>query len=238
MLPLRITDRSLLPVYAIKELKCGPLRSFIWLHNRFADTKSFNRTIKAIHSNFRQRNLQATAHEALQVGGEVLIGASLASATTREETQAALADSYRYALRRRIDMAWRDRRKLASEVTDELSCFAEVAHSFNERTKFIDDQRRKCDLEAECCLAPEFRARKSDLTALIAAIEGLSRAEDDRRRKALRLLRNSPRVPFEDAALQVPRRRILRLRRPPSCAILTTNAKDHIPLAGALREAG
>jgi hypothetical protein len=227
-------DRSFLPVYAIKELKCGPMKHFIWLHNRFAETKSFNRTMKAVHSNFRQRNLQATALEAWQVGGELLTGASLASATTRQQTQVALADSYRYALRRRIDVAWRDRRKLVSEVTDELSCFAEVAHSFNERTKLIDDQRRKCDLEVECCLAPEFRARKGDLTKLIAAIEGLTRPEDNRRRKALHLLLNTPKRPFDDKACKSLGDAFFALRCPPACAILTTNAKDHVPLAAAL----
>jgi hypothetical protein len=233
---IRQYERSMLPAYAIKELKCGPLKHFIWLHNKFSETKSFSRTLRAIQRAFMRPYQQGTALEALQVGAELLIGAELSHANTPRQTDLAMADSFRLALRRRIDLAWRERRKLTSEVTDELSCFAEVAHSFNEKTKFIDDNRRKCDLEEKCCLASGLVSRPDDLDKLIHAIKGLTRPEDNRRRAALHLLRNTPKRPFGDQACKDLGDAYFALQCPADCAILTSNAKDHTVLARALNK--
>ena len=159
---IREYRRSVLPKYAIKEFKSGPLKHFIWVHNKLVDTRSLSLTIRAIHSAFHTPYLRGTAEEALELGAEMLIGSDLAEADTRQKTQAAIADSFRLHIRRRIDTAWRERKRLTTETVDELSCFAEVAHSYNEETKFIDDDRRSCDLSEECCLAEEFRRRRGD----------------------------------------------------------------------------
>jgi hypothetical protein len=231
---IRKYEHPILPIYAIKELKAGPLKNYIWLHNRLAETRSFVRTLRAIHSNFRQRHLQGTALEALQVGAELLIGSSLSHASTRQQTDVALADSLRFSIRRRIDVAWRERRKLGTEFADELSCFAEVSHYFNEKTKFIDDDRRKCDLEDSCCLALGFRKRKNELKKLIEAIKDQHRPEDNKRRSALHLLSNTPNRAFEDKDCKALGDAYFALQCPQGCSILTSNVADHQILANAL----
>jgi hypothetical protein len=225
--------RSVLPVYAIKELKSGPLKGHIWLHNKLVDTRSFSRTIDAIHCAFHKPYLKGTAEEALELGAEMLLGTALSEADTRQKTQVAIADSLRYYIRRQIDVAWRERRKLTTEVVAPLSCYPEVAHSYNEDTHYIDNGRTECDLSEICCLAKGLRRRRSDLYKLLRAMRGLTRPEDKRRRAAFnRLLK--PKRPFGNDPCKALGDAYFALQCPKDCAILTSNAKDHKPLAGAL----
>jgi hypothetical protein len=227
---------SLLPVYAIKELKLGPLRHYIWLHNKLVDTRSFSRTIRAIHNAFHKPYLKGTVEEALEVGAESLVGSHLAAANTRQKTQVAMADSLRLSLRRRIEKAWSDRRKIATQVVDELSCFREVAHSYNEETKYIDQKDGGCESARECCLSADLRKRRGDLHKLIAAIKDSERAEDKRRKKSLYHLLQRPEGPFRDTQCRSLGDAYWALRCPVGCAILTSNDKDHTVLASALRK--
>lgn len=228
--------RSLLPIYAIKELRLGPLRHYIWLHNKLVDTRSFSRTIRAIHNAFHKPYLKGTVEEALEVGAENLVGSDLAAADTRQKTQIAMADSLRLNIRRRIDRAWRERRKLSTEVVDELSCFPELAHSYNEETKYIDQDGGGCESARECCLLPDLRKRRGDLHKLIAAIKDSERAEDTRRKKSLYLLLQRSGKPFRDPQSRALGDAYFALRCPPGCAVLTSNDKDHIVLAAAVRK--
>lgn len=231
---IREYTRSVLPVYAIKEFKSGPLKNFIWLHNRLVDTRSFSRTIGVVHNAFHRPYLKGTAEEALEVGAEMLVGSSLSEAATPQKTQAAIADALRYHIRRQIDRAWRERRKLTSEVFDELSCFAEVAPSFNEETRYIDNDRPECDLSDECCLAAGFRRRRGDLRKLMAALRGLSRPEDKKRRATLNRLLKRPQRAFGPRECKALGDAYFALRCPRDCAILTSNVKDHQILGKAL----
>jgi len=231
---IREYKRSLLPGYAIKEFKAGPLRYFIWLHNKLVDTRSFSQTIRAIHNAFRAPYLKGTAEEALEAAAEMLIGSNFSEADTRQKTQAAIADSLRLYIRRRIDIAWRERRRLSTEVFDELSCYPETAHSYNEWTGYIDNDRSNCDLSDECCLAPGFRQRRGDLHKLITAIKGLTRNEDKKRRSALHVLLERPPKTFGNQVCRELGDAYFALQCPKDCEILTSNAKDHQILAGPL----
>jgi hypothetical protein len=235
---LRIKEykRSVLPVYAIKEFNSGPLRGYSWLHNRLVDTGSFSRTIGVIHNAFHQQYLKGTAEEALELGAEMLVGSSLSDEDTRQKTQKAIADSLRYSIRRQIDLAWRERRKLTTEVMDELSCYAEVAPSYNDETHYIDNDRTECDLSAECCLVKGFRRRRGDLRKLLRAMRGLSRPEDKRRRAALNRLLKKPKRPFGNEPCKALGDAYFALQCPKDCVILTSNVKDHKILASALRK--
>ena len=231
---IRSYERSILPIYAIKEMKLGALRHYIWAHNKLSSTASFSKTLEAIQRAFMKPYLQGTALEALQVGAELLIGANIAHARTRKDTDAALADAFRLALRRRIDRAWKDRRKLTTETFDELECFGESSPVYDETTKLIDNDRGGCDLEPSCCLAAKLRQNPKDLASLIEAIKGFSRTEDNKRRQALHLLKNTPKRPVDDLSCRALGDAYFALRCPAECEILTTNMKDHQILGGAL----
>src|SRR4026208_2626779 len=59
---------SLLPVYAVKELKAGPLNVFVYVHNKFKQTHSFDNGLTARHGLVLspRRNFPATFVEALR----------------------------------------------------------------------------------------------------------------------------------------------------------------------------
>ena len=117
---------------------------------------------------------------------------------------------------------------------DPLPYFAETAPTYNEHTRLLEDSRRGCDLEAKCCLAGDLRATPDQLQALIVAIEGQSSPESNRRRAALPLLKNTPKRDFDNKNCLALGDAYFALRCPPDCVILTTNVKDHRPLAEAL----
>jgi len=184
---IRAYDKSILPIYAIKEMKAGALRNFIWAHNKLSETKSFRRTLIAVQRAFMSRYRQSTALEALQVGAELFTGAS---------NDSEMAGSYRLSILYRISSAWRERRKLTTHTADELTCFAETGPVYNDRTALLEDDRRSCDLEPRCCLAPILRKEPHHIEALLDAIKTLSRPEDNKRREALHTLKNTPNRDF------------------------------------------
>jgi hypothetical protein len=228
--------KSLLPHYAIKEFKGGALRHYIWFHNKLSETGSFSRTIHAIQRNFMKPYLMGTALEALQAGTELFVGAELSHAQTKAQTDSAMADSLRLSTRRLIESGWRNRRKITTDMADPLSCFAETAPTYNEHTRLLEDNRRDCDLEPRCCLADDLRAVPDQLQALISAIEGLTSPENNRRRAALHLLKNTPRRDFNNGNCKALGDAYFALRCPSDCNILTINVKDHRPLAEALHK--
>ncbi|HTV07749.1 MAG TPA: hypothetical protein VMD97_01735 [Candidatus Aquilonibacter sp.] len=217
-------------------MQLGALKHFIWAHNKLSETASFSTTLRAIQRIFMKPYLQGTALEAMQVGAELLVGSQLSLAQTRSETDAAMADAFRFSLRRRIDRGWKERRKLTTETADNLTCFAETAPRFNESTKLIEIDPQGCSLEDSCCLAAKLRQRPKDLEALLKAIEGKSRPEDNKRRQTLHLLKNTPKREVSDTACRALGDAYFALRCPTDCAILTTNVKDHSVLAGALHK--
>ena len=231
---LREYNSSILPIYAIKELKAGPLKHYIWLHNKLVDLKSFSRTLRAIHNAFHKPYQKGTAEEALEMAAQTLVGSNFASANSAQKTDAALADALRLSIRRRIDIAWRERRKVTTDVADELSCYAEIAHEYNEQTEFIDDERRTCDLSNECSLASGFRKRRGELRKLISAIKESDRPEDRRRKGCLYDLLERPPKTFTPETCLSLGDAYFALQCSKDCAILTSNYKDHIVLGNAL----
>jgi len=69
---------------------------------------------------------------------------------------------------------------------------------------------------------------------LLEVIMGSDRNEDVRRRAALHALKNTPRRQFDNKMCRKLGDAYFALNCPGDATILTSNAKDHAPLAGAL----
>jgi hypothetical protein len=72
-------------------------------------------------------------------------------------------------LRRLILKAWADRRKIASEVTQDLACFIEDAPYYDDETGMMFLPNKACPKGRDCAYAPGLRAKKSDLNLLLNA---------------------------------------------------------------------
>ena len=113
-----------------------------------------------------------------------------------------------------------------------LSCYGEVDPI--ENRGIINIGEKDCVLEPTCALAQEFRKKPADVAALQAVVkmQGDSR-EYQRRYQALRELARTKR-PFSMDKCRSLGDAVFAFLAPEDSTILTTNLRDHQPLAAAL----
>jgi hypothetical protein len=231
---VRTYEKSMLPVYAIKEMSLGALSNAVWLYNRLVETHSLTRTYDAIGASIKRPNRVATAMELLHSASETMIGVDLSDARTFAQTDRLQAEMHALSLRRIIQNGWRDRRKVTTEVVDELDCFPEQAPYIDEELNIMTMGENNCPARQDCQYAPKLRRRPSELDSLIKVIKGSDRREDIRRRKALHVLKNTPNRKFENGDCRGLGDAYFALHCPQNTTILTSNQRDHAPLAEAL----
>jgi hypothetical protein len=235
---LRTFDQSLLPVYAIKEFKAGPLHNYVYCYNKIITTGSFYKTVAAIQrlSLTPQRYKTATALEALTEASK-----SISQNTTQDildkysntDLGKILYDETRLSLKVKIMMAWKKMRLVATDVVNPLMCYTEVAPT--EKRGLIDDSPLSCQPNSKCSVQTTMRDNLKDVKKLWEAIDGLSIKREDINRK--KVLKSIFRTPKRDISGDDCRRlgdAVFALIAPNDSVILTTNVKDHRALAGAL----
>ncbi len=230
---LKRYTKTLLPVYSIKEWKAGPLHNFAYLHDKLVFTKSFSQTLNAISALGRGTYLKSTAMEALAATATSLKAApqKYAGLGNRDDE---MADSYRLALASLIIRSWRKRRKITTHVVDDLTCYVEVEPRVGQ-DGFFDLTPQKCDGDQECCLGPRLKAQPQLLEALRKAIpENSDRTEDQRRRQALKHLLKHPKDKVDRETCRALGDAIYAFFCPQNAVVLTTNLRDHAPLAKAI----
>ena len=166
---LKRYDRTEVPVYAIKELKAGPLTNFVWFHNKLVLTKSFHRALEVLQrTSLGPKKYQvSTALEALQ--SAALTNRNLTSAELVERygdkarLDAILCDLWRYSIRVAIQKAWKRRRKMTTSVV--VLCRATARLTRLKRDGLLKLEPTSCVVNPECCLAAEMKARPNDLVS-------------------------------------------------------------------------
>jgi len=232
-----------MPEYAIKEFKAGPLRGWIWCHNKFNETHSFADTLSAINaiSATLHRNFAASGRQALEQAAQA-DKAAFAESLGLQGQQSdirldrALADRYRFYLRRRITQAWNRRRTLASEVSMPLTCFVEGVLKVDGAGRLSFD-RFSCPDDSSCGVLNELSRRRADVGQLMETIKAQpQKSENDKRHKALRHVFRTPKKPFSDSMCRGLGDAVFVIMAPRDSVILTTNIKDFLPLARALNK--
>jgi hypothetical protein len=230
-------NETLLPAYAIKEFKAGPLRAYAYVHNVLSDTGSISASLDRINALFRQRNLQSTCMDALsqaasQHTGSLTVADLEAKYGRAAQIDSVLADSYRLSIKTLIFLAWRKRRRLTTGVSEELSCYDE-REPVIERGQ-IDLKPKEC--HSDCCLARLMKEAPEKIEALREATESQqpSKAELNKRAKALRQLIRKPKSEVSNEVCRHLGDAIFAFFAPDDSVILTTNKADHEQLASAL----
>jgi hypothetical protein len=227
---------TLLPVYSIKELKKGPLDHYAYVHDKLVQTKSLADTLGAINSlsPYYSPYKKSTSYEALEAATRLLPTSSPSSGPTLRKEDSELADRYRLALASLILRSWQRRRKMTTSTIHDLECYTEATPTIG-RDGFFDLSPQKCDRDRECCLAERLKARPDLLTALRDSIPSTSIREEDRsRRKALKQLINNPKRTLTEEQCRWLGDAIFAFFCPEDASILTTNLRDHKPLAEAV----
>jgi hypothetical protein len=189
--------------------------------------------LKAVSALARGSYLQATSIEALAAAGErskrqprVFVGLG--------DSDKENADSYRLALESLIIRSWRRRRKITTRVVDELACYVEVSPRIG-KDGLLDLKPQQCDRDQECCLAPKLRSEPEMLEALRNSIpENSGKAEHQRRRRALKQLIKHPRERVGSEVCRDLGDAIFAFFCPKNAVVLTTNLRDHEPLARSI----
>jgi hypothetical protein len=225
---LKRYQQTLLPVFAIKEWKRGQLNKYVYIHNQLRRTGSFSETNLALSRLFYRPRSLSTAFEALARATLDLAAFPSASFSDTE-----MADRFRLAFKSLIYLSWEKRRSVTTDTVMDLECYVETGPR-DQANGQIDIQPRDCGGNQECCLAKELRAKKDNLRKLRDAIPVSGRTEDSRRRQALKQQAVHPNSRFERKDCQALGDAVFAFFAPADAEILTTNLKDHLPLAEAL----
>lgn len=232
------SDR-LLPVYAIKEFKKGPLRYFAWAHNRLAEGRKFSTFMAALHrlSRTPQRYMTSTSLEAIRDASETALSVDAdtfvegAAASSADEI---VAERLRFALKVRIELAWRRRRKIATQVIEPLSCYREHAPRLTDEGLYEVSPVR-CNPPKECSLGDRLRPLKASIETLLATLSQLpQKPENAKRATALRVLTKGAKQRLTEDNCNHLGDAVFALVCPADATILSTNVRDLRPLADAL----
>lgn len=236
---IRRYDTTELPVYAIKEFKAGPLKNFAWMHNTLVSTGSFKGSLRALQRMSRtpKTYLTSTALEALTEASDS-IGSMTGPELIQKYGKVATLDSvqcdeYRYAIRMSISKAWKRRRKVTTRTIQELTCYRE-AEPFEERGLIILEPYR-CKEQEGCCLAPALKQDLDSVRKLRDAVDAQPKNEERRKRyQALREIARKPKTEVTEKMCRHLGDAMFAFFAPQDATILTTNIKDHEPLANSL----
>jgi hypothetical protein len=224
--------------FAWKEFKRGPLKNFVWAHNKLADTRSLLATLAALQrlSRSLQRYLTSTAIQAVHTAFAGLF-ANPTELTQRYGAKANLdaihADAMRLELKRMIFSAWNRRTALFGGPFHLLSCYPDAP--LTEVSKTIKVDPRDCPKGIECCLKNALVQRKRDLSIVREVLKANSdRQEIARRGKVIRQLEKHPTSLMEPRDCQSLGDAYFVFFCPQGCKILTTNLRDIQPMASRL----
>jgi len=226
--------RTHLPEYALREFCAGPLGYYKWLHNKFVETRSFSRTLAALGKLARAQpnrvatSLEAVARSTSKLSKDFASLPKLDNGVSLDEFQ---AEYHRQAASNLVQLAWRKRRRLTDSVSHELDCFIDRGPKLERSLLTIDS---RCDRKAKCAAAEQLVARRDRLEKVLAANKSITpqRPEHQRRHKALRaLVRGSQ---WDNQLCRSLGDAVFSVLAEPATVVLTTNRRDHEPLAAAL----
>ena len=232
-------QQSEIPIYVIKEFKAGPLAYFRYMHNKLLSVKSVAQALAAVQAVSRKANLQNTAIQALSQASNGIAKYTLSDLVRRYGPDAnpdvVYADSLREELKIKIFLAWDDRLTVATNLCWPLSCYLQSGPT-NKRDGQIDLTPTMCDKGDQCCLQAFLLKDISKLVAVHAAIDSQPvKAENTKRMKVLKeLISKGKKYALDKRACIALGDAVIDLMAPDDAVILTTNIRDHEPIAKAI----
>lgn len=222
--------------YALKEFRAGPIRAYAWFHNKVAGAVSFAEAVGGIRSVMRQKNLAATAVEALaefnsSIGKMKLVAAE--EQYPRDTINEMMKKEAKAYLRTKVLLAWRALKRTPYQASHPLPCYAEIAPTLNDDGT-LEYKPLMCTL-GNCCLPKQFAGQKVESQALrdvCALLE--DKSEMRKRRRVLERIIRSPSTALSESECRALGDAVFALQCPVDAVILTTNLADHEPLAKAI----
>jgi len=237
---LQKCEESYLPQYAIKEFKAGPLQYFAWFYNKLAKTNSLIHALEALQklSLTPQRHRLSTALEALMDTYKKISSKPLSHLTSsygeKAKVDFVLNDRFRLSLKRRILYSWKNRRNVTTKTGNELVCYTELAPI--ENNGIFSLKPNKCNTK-RCCLSEMYRNKMNDIQKIDKQLTSQETSEENRKRhKVLREIIRKKNYYLSDNECRQLGDVYFACFCPNDYTILTTNIKDHRPLAKAIEK--
>jgi len=230
--------QTYLPVYAIKEFKAGPLKNFVWFHNKFVITESYEKSIDALQRMSRtpKRYTTSTALQALREATGSIAKQTPAELSKKYGALASmdkiLCDEIRLALKFKIITAWKKRRKVSTDIITPLPCYREIAPY--EKRGMLELDPKGCDSNNECSMSSALKGKSEELRKMRGVIKESEKPENVRRSKILRQLYRKPNALLQDQECRNLGDAIFAFLASSDTEILSTNIRDHGPLAESL----
>lgn len=231
-------ERTIIPQFAWKEFKRGPLKNFVWAHNKLADTKSFLNTLAALQRMSRspRRYLTSTAIQAFHSAFSVLFDDPQRLQEDYGDTanlDKLHADFIRLELKRTIFTSWNSRHTLFGGPYHILGCYPD-AEIFEEQGR-IELDPKDCPKGIECCLKGALTSKREKLGSVRKAIkDGSDRKEVVRRSKVIRQIEKHPASLMSNDDCREFGDAYFVMFCPNDAVIITTNLRDIEPMANAL----
>lgn len=223
-----------LPTFAIKEFKRGPLRAYMWLHNKVVTTQSWAQAIGSVSSVFRQRNLQSTALQAIVdfTSGLRVDRRDLEGLGPIIGADALLSQHARIWLKTKIHQAWRGLFRKPFKLCAPLPCYAITAPR-DLPNGLIDYKPLICTL-GPCSIQKQI-IRERDIAEILENVcRSLPKEEMSKRAIILRLIRRHPEQKLTDNQCIALGDVVFAIQCPIDAIVLTTNIADHHPLTSAI----
>jgi len=229
-------ERTELPVYAIKEFRAGPFYNLAWAHNKLVELKSVPELIRIIGRWRAKPNLVSTILEFYANSQDIIgpkslpeLNAKYAGSVSHDDFQCRVL---RLNLESTLRRAWVRRRRVTSETIQELPCFDEAKPIM--KAGLFDQERMGCKPSGECALVSSLRANPEHCRVLREISKAQESPEGRRRAKALRKVVRTPAAGFGDKDCRNLGDAYFAFFCPRDSVILTTNTRDHSPLASGL----
>lgn len=227
------------PVYALKELRVGPLAALMLMHNLLAAHETIESALDEFQrkTSFTPRKWGVSSRAIIAALLHVIrqLRARTAEQLLREDEpddKTALEDAFCQM----ILQAWQRRHEIVDQYTHPLSCFVDGELELTDRLLRLPTEREDCVKGAPCGAAAELRRKPKEVNAVLRALRP---AKDEKRetssgRRALKDVLQHDAKSFPRSHCRALGDAYHCIVAPADSDLLTTNCADFKPLARAL----
>nr|WP_320192248.1 hypothetical protein [uncultured Desulfobacter sp.] len=235
---LKRFDHTELPTYAIKEFKAGALRNFVYIHNKLQTLGSYSETMMALQklSLTPQRYKTATSIEAIAAAHKSMADVTPTRLLEKYGENAShdkiLCDEIRLAIKVAIFKAWKRRHRVANKTVCPLPCYEEVEPYI--KRGLIEIKPVQCKKGIPCEIEKILKTNPDHLIAMWESIKDSDKTENKKRAQVLKKLFRNPKRSIDEKDCRYLGDAVFVFLAPENGTILTTNERDHKPLADAI----
>ncbi|HUX90719.1 MAG TPA: hypothetical protein VMV48_08525 [Gallionellaceae bacterium] len=228
------------PFYALKELRAGPLASWILAHNILVAHNTILEAVDRISRATAFKPRQGSVASKAIISGMVAVLAQIKiSKNPKDYDEKTELENY---LCRYIFKQWQKRRTIVNQIVQPLSCFIDSDLILDGKLIRFAGDSPECSKASSCGAAIELKKYPEEIDKILIAlrppktIAGTEKRETTRRRAALKEVLNRASNEFPRKDCRALGDAYFCIMAPSNSEILTTNASDFEPMTQVLNK--